>query len=503
MAEKVRDPVEGPVEPRKGEGPLRFGIFVVAYNAVTTLRKVLDRIPKEAWDAVAEVFVFDDASQDDTELLGQGYKALRGTDKLKIYRNEFNLGYGGNQKKGYDYAAEQGFDYVILLHGDGQYAPELIPQFLKVATERRPAAVFGSRMMSPGAARKGGMPLYKFVGNRILTTAENLLLGSRLSEFHSGYRMYSVEALRKLHYSAYTDGFHFDTQVIVELIHRGLEIVEIPIPTYYGKEICYVNGLRYARDVMLSVLGYRLYSAGLVRCDWIGEKGTPARRYPPKLSPLSSHMRVARMVPAGARVLDVGAEGNYAKSLKEKGCEVVGINDRAPDTETASQYERFLIREIDQEGLPNPSEVGRFDCVVLADVLEHLRSAPVVLSAVKDLLAEHGTIIASTGNVAHWYVRLGLLMGRFNYRDRGILDQTHVRLYTRKTFRRLIEGQGYGILQCKISPIPFELLAGRGRLTRAFWKAVEYAYYALARLWPTLFAYQFVLLARPERRGAA
>ena len=347
------------------------------------------------------------------------------------------------------------------------------------------------------------MPLYKFVGNRILTTAENLLLGSRLSEFHSGYRMYSVEALRKLHYSAYTDGFHFDTQVIVELIHRGLEIVEIPIPTYYGKEICYVNGMRYARDVMLSVLGYRLYSAGLVRCDWIGEKGTPARRYPPKLSPLSSHMRVARMVPAGARVLDVGAEGNYAKSLKEKGCEVVGINDRAPDTETASQYERFLIREIDQEGLPNPSEVGRFDCVVLADVLEHLRSAPVVLSAVKDLLAEHGTIIASTGNVAHWYVRLGLLMGRFNYRDRGILDQTHVRLYTRKTFRRLIEGQGYGILQCKISPIPFELLAGRGRLTRAFWKAAEYAYYALARLWPTLFAYQFVLLARPERRGAA
>jgi glycosyltransferase involved in cell wall biosynthesis len=480
-------------------GELRFAVFIVAYNAVTTLRKVLDRIPVEAWNNVEEVYVFDDASQDDTELLGLGYKSTRGIDKLKIYRNEYNLGYGGNQKKGYAYAIEKGFDYVILLHGDGQYAPEVIPEFIAMAKAHRPAAVFGSRMLIPGDARKGGMPFYKFIGNRILTVAENFMLGSRLSEFHSGYRMYSVEALRKLHFQAYTDDFHFDTQIIVELIHHGFDIREIPIPTYYGKEICYVNGMKYAKDVALSVLQYKLYSAGLLSCDWIGGEPGAQRRYRPKRGPFSSHMRITRLVPANSRVLDVGAEGNYVSALLEKGCRVYGINDRHPGGEIARLYEEYLVRDLDIDGLPSASDVGHFDCVILADVLEHLRTAPAALSAAKSLLTAHGIVVASTGNVANWWIRLNLLFGRFNYGKRGILDESHVRLYTRKTFRRLLEEQGFVIVTSKVTPIPFELLAGPGRFSRRFWPALEYIYYGFARVWPALFAYQFVLVGRPAR----
>jgi len=480
--------------------PVRFAVLVVAYNAVTTLTKVLDGIPESAWKRIEEVYVFDDASEDETALLGQGYKTTRGIEKLKIYRNPFNLGYGGNQKKGYDYAAEKGYDYVILLHGDGQYAPEMIPEFIDAAQKTRPAAVFGSRMINRGQARKGGMPLYKYVGNKILTVAENALLGSCLSEFHSGYRMYSVAALKKLHYAAYTDDFHFDTQIIVELLHQGMEIVEIPIPTYYGEEICYVDGMRYARDVMLSVLRYKLFSLGILSCDWIGERGAPPRRYPPKTSPLSSHMRVARMVPAGGRVLDVGAEGNYAELLRGKGCEVVGLNDRPAGAEIESQYASYHVRDPDWDELPTVDEMGRFDCIVMADVLEHLRSAPAVLSSARALLKPHGVLIASTGNVAHWYVRIGLLFGQFNYRRRGILDESHVRLFTRKTFRRLFLAQGYRILHRKVTPIPFELLTGKGRFTKGFWMAVEYVYYVAARIWPGMFAYQFVLMVAPDRK---
>lgn len=479
--------------------PLRFAVLIVAYNAVTTLRKVLDRIPEQTWDRLEEVYVFDDASQDDTALLGQGYKTARGIDKLKIYRNPCNLGYGGNQKKGYEYAVEKGFDYVILLHGDGQYAPELIQDFIATAEARRPAAVFGSRMMNRGQARKGGMPIYKYVGNKILTTAENMLLGSSLSEFHSGYRMYSVAALKRIHYTAYTDDFHFDTQVIVELLHQGMDIVEIPIPTYYGDEICYVDGLRYARDVMLSVLRYKLFSLGLVSCDWIGEGQVAPRRYPVKSSPLSSHSRVARMVPSGARVLDVGAEGNYVERLRSKGCEVVGLNDRPAGESIESHYVAYHVRDLDADGLPTAAETGLFDCIVMADVLEHLRHAPEILSSAKGLLAPHGSVIASTGNVAHWYVRLGLLFGQFNYRRRGILDESHVRLFTRKTFRKLFQAQGYRILHRKVTPIPFELLSGDGRVIRAFWKMTEYLYYIAAKIWPTLFAYQFVFMAVPQK----
>jgi glycosyltransferase involved in cell wall biosynthesis len=485
-----------------GERDLRFAIFVVAYNAVTTLRKVLDRIPKEAWDAVEEVLVFDDASQDDTEMLGQGYKASRGVEKLKIYRNESNLGYGGNQKKGYAYAIEKGYDFILLLHGDGQYAPEMIPQFIAQARQRRPAAIFGSRMMGPGAARGGGMPLYKFAGNKILTGVENFLLGTHLSEFHSGYRMYSVEALKHLHFNAYTNDFHFDTQIIVELVHHGFEIMEIPIPTYYGDEICYVNGLKYAKDVVASVLRYRLYSAGLVRCDWCDPESARTR-YPAKRSPLSSHRRVAQLVPAGSKVLDLGAEGSCLAELKGKGCIVTGVNLWAPPAEIVGAYDHFLVRDLDAKGLPGVKEVGKFDIVLMADSLEHLKSASSILSEAKDLLTERGAVIASTGNVANWTIRLGLFFGRFSYHQRGILDETHVHLYTRRMFRALLEREGYRLVRGKVTPIPFELFAGKGAITRKFWSAIEYSYYFLAKIWPTMFAYQFIFVVLPARGSVA
>lgn len=209
-----------------------------------------------------------------------------------------------------------------------------------------------------------------------------------------------------------------------------------------------------------------------------------------------------RLVPARSRVLDVGAEGNYVEALASKGCEVVGVNDRDPGPGITAHYAGYHVADLDREPLPAAEALGRFDCVVMADVLEHLRSAPLLLASAKGLLAEGGRIIASTGNVANWTVRLSLLLGRFTYRQRGILDESHVHLYTRRSFRRLFAAQGYAIVRSKVTPIPFELFAGQGAFSRAFWKAVELAYYPFARLWPSLFAYQFILVAVPARRKA-
>src|SRR4029077_13923165 len=124
-------------------------------------------------------------------------------------------------------------------------------------------AVFGSRMMTPGAALAGGMPLYKYLGNRVLTNAENALLGTSLSEFHSGYRVYSCHALKQIPFQKNTHDFHFDTQIIIQFHAAGFRIVEKPIPTYYGDEICRVNGIKYAKDVVKSVLEYELHELGL------------------------------------------------------------------------------------------------------------------------------------------------------------------------------------------------------------------------------------------------
>jgi glycosyltransferase involved in cell wall biosynthesis len=236
----------------------RIGIFIIAYNAVNHLRDTLARIPADVYEMVEEIFVIDDCSEDNSYYAALGYKAEAGLHKLTVHRNEKNQGYGGNQKVGYRYAIERGFDIVALVHGDGQYAPEVLATLLRPLIDDEAEMVFGSRMSRPFDALKGGMPLYKFVGNRILTWLQNRFSGLRLSEFHSGYRLYSVKALKVIPFESFTNTWHFDTQIIYALAERKFRIVERPIPTYYGDEICRVNGIPYAFRCIATSIHYFL-----------------------------------------------------------------------------------------------------------------------------------------------------------------------------------------------------------------------------------------------------
>ena len=240
-------------------------IFIVAYNAERTIEEVLHRIPAELRDFDTEILVIDDSSTDATfERAHEMERAANLPFPLTVLFNPVNLGYGGNQKVGFRYAIRNQFDVVALVHGDGQYAPERLPDLLAPLLSGDADAVFGSRMMKKREALRGGMPLYKYLGNRILTTAQNWLLGSDLSEFHSGYRVYSVAALAKIPFERNTDQFHFDTEIIIQLIRAGMRITELPIPTYYGDEICRVDGLKYAKDVMRATLLSRVQDLGLL-----------------------------------------------------------------------------------------------------------------------------------------------------------------------------------------------------------------------------------------------
>src|SRR5712692_8978336 len=213
----------------------RIGILIVTYNAITTLPKVLKRITPNVWNNVEEIAVFDDASQDATFELVVGLKILRWLPKLHVLHHPRNLGYGGNQKAGYRYFIEKGFDIVVLLHGDGQYAPEILSHMYAPIVRGEAQAVFGSRMMRDyGGPLKGGMPFYKYVGNRVLTTFENHALGLGLTEFHSGYRAYDLHALQKIDLENMTSDFHFDTEIIIKLHHQKYRIHEVPVPTFYG-----------------------------------------------------------------------------------------------------------------------------------------------------------------------------------------------------------------------------------------------------------------------------
>src|SRR6266576_4417321 len=206
----------------------RVLVFVVAYNAERTIESVLSRIPASlSEDYEVEILAIDDASRDRTFEIGHQVKAAGSlTLPLTVLFNPINQGYGGNQKIGYHYAIKNKFDFVALIHGDGQYAPEALPELLKPLGEGIADAVFGSRMLSRGAAREGGMPLYKFVGNRMLSWFQNRLLRTNLSEFHSGYRIYSVAALKQLPFDRNTDDFHFDTEIILQFFKAGMRIRE-------------------------------------------------------------------------------------------------------------------------------------------------------------------------------------------------------------------------------------------------------------------------------------
>ena len=227
----------------------RLLLLIVAYNAESTLCQVLDRIPAEVLTSYdCEVLVIDDASTDGTFERGRSYGQQRPDLPLTVLCNEENQGYGGNQKVGYLYAVEEGFDIVALIHGDGQYAPEELPMLLAPIVEDRADAVFGSRMLTRGAARRGGMPLYKFVGNKILSRVQNVLSAAQLSEWHSGYRIYRVSELGPTAVPQNnSNGFSFDTEIITQLLSAGSRIAELPIPTYYGDEICRVDGLFVTR----------------------------------------------------------------------------------------------------------------------------------------------------------------------------------------------------------------------------------------------------------------
>ncbi|CAG1022265.1 partial Polyprenol monophosphomannose synthase, partial [Patescibacteria group bacterium] len=242
----------------------RILIFVVAYEAQATLEKVLHRIPEGIFHYDTEILVIDDSSKDKTFEVGVKYSENKNKYPVTILYNEENQGYGGNQKLGYSYAIKNKFDIVVLLHGDGQYAPECIPALIEPLLDNSADAVFGSRMLTKGAARKGGMPLYKFIGNKILTKIQNFLLKTNFSEFHSGFRVYSVAALSQIPFQYNSNNFHFDTEIIIQLLAGNFTMKEVPIPTYYGDEICRVDGIKYAKNVIMTTLLSRFHAVNLL-----------------------------------------------------------------------------------------------------------------------------------------------------------------------------------------------------------------------------------------------
>jgi glycosyltransferase involved in cell wall biosynthesis len=474
----------------------RLLIFIVAYFAERTIEKVVRRVPVNLLDTYdVEILIIDDSSQDET--FAKAVNTARQKNipfKLTVLYNPLNQGYGGNQKIGYHYAIANGFDFVALLHGDGQYAPEMLGTLAEPLRQGEADAVFGSRMLVPKNALRGGMPLYKYFGNRILTATQNRLLRIRLSEFHSGYRVYSVSAIKAIPFERNSNAFHFDTEIIIQLVIAGKRIKELPIPTYYGDEICRVNGLKYAFDVVKVSLQAWFQRINLFydrRFDCAPQQD--GRRYPSKLEFASTHSRVIELVSEGAQVLDLGSGmGAVGAALKEmKGCVVTGCDiERGALT---GAFDNFFLADLNK-GIPEiPGK--RFDYILALDVIEHLAAPEDFLDQLRALAARTGAqVILTTGNIGFIVMRISLLLGRFEYGKRGILDITHTRLFTFNTLRRAMRAAGFEIQRSEGVVVPFPFIFGPTRLSKIALAVNR----ALVRLRPTLFGFQIFIVARPR-----
>ena len=242
----------------------RIVVVMPAYNAEKTLRTAYEEV--KAQGIADSIIVVDDCSQDGTEAVasrlreeGRG-KREEGVEPQLIYkRHERNRGYGGNQKSCYDLALKEGADIVVMVHPDCQYTPKLLVPMAAMIAEGLHPCVLASRILG-GYALKGGMPLWKYLNNRWLTAAMNLLFGSKLSEFHTGYRAFSAELIRKLPLEKNTDDFAFDAQMLAEILWTGATIGEVSCPTVYTPEASSINfrrSVKYGFGCLAAALKFR------------------------------------------------------------------------------------------------------------------------------------------------------------------------------------------------------------------------------------------------------
>lgn len=243
----------------------RIGVAILAYEAASTILDVLDGVDAVMGDAASSVLVADDGSSDATYATAQDWAEHR--EHVEVHRNPRNLGYGGNQKVVFEWALDQQVDLLLVMHGDRQHLPSDVPALLAPLISGDADAVFGSRTLVPGAARKGGMPIHRFAANRALTTIQNHITGARFSEWHSGFRAYRLAAVERVDVAALPDTFTFDCAMTLALLDTGARIVEVPCTTRYADEVSRVQLFRYGVAVIFQPIIHRVRRRSSQRRD--------------------------------------------------------------------------------------------------------------------------------------------------------------------------------------------------------------------------------------------
>lgn len=478
-----------------GDAAPRFALFLCDCSNADAVRKTLSRIPDELGDWFEEVVIMLDRPAGGSMFAARDLQTGSRLE-LRFHRPPRDSGFGAVRKAAFEYALLKGFDQVIIMRGDATHPPEMLPEMIQSALSDPARFVLATRLRRIDAMSFHRLP------HRLSTFIQNRILGMRLRDYRASFRLYPSEALARIPFQLNADDAQFDVEIILQLRALGIPIHEAPLNDRFANhnentDSADTSDASDASDVAQDALacataiGYRLHQVHLTRNGrYLVDRDI---HYTLKRSRTGSHVQIVSAISEGSTVLDLGcSNGLLARPLLEKNVRVTGV-DAGPGQRLSKELANYYQHDLE---LPLDLPYGRvFDYVVCADVIEHLKNRSQLLRGARRYLKPDGKLIISTPNIALWFYRMSLMVGRFEYGPRGVLDETHVHFYTGSTFRREVEKAGFTVLRQRATSLPFEVVfesTGRSRLVRS----LEFIYHSMAQLWPSMFAYQHILEAQ-------
>ena len=460
----------------------RIALCVFDCSRPQSLESLLASLPEAASVGLSEILVVHERSaawpaEIEAEL-ARGFRV-----PLRFHRNPRDYAYGDARKAAFEYAIARGFSHVICLRAEQRHPVDALPELLNYAA-RHPADLIIAARPSTGPESSD---------RRLGTGLHERILKLGLRDYQSSYRIYPMAALRVLPFQLNADDRTFDTELLIQCRGLGVGIQEMSADRGWNEWDSLGDRLRGVYRSAAASFGYRLHQLHVTRRgQYMIDHDV---QYTLKYSSTGSHMQIVDAIRPNTLVLDLGcSQGLLARPLLEKSVKVTGV-DMQPASEVTSELSEYFQRDLEE---PCELPLGRvFDYVVVADVVEHVKNRTQLIRSARRYLKEGGRLIISTGNIALWFYRLSLVVGRFEYGPRGILDRTHVHLYTRDTFRREVERAGFHVLEERCTSLPFEVVFES--TGRSVWvQRIARVYHLMARMWPELFAYQFILEAEIE-----
>lgn len=444
-----------------------------------------------------------------------GYATTTDVDDLRHLADEFGIPvtvlgvrqpgarYGAIQKIAFGWAIDQQFDVAAVVHASGHFPLRALDQMIGPIGRKEAGAVFARRVRDVGNLRRD-ISWWKAAGNRYLCSVINRIVGHPADEWLCPFRAYSTAVLRSMPFLNNSDSHVFDLEMLVGCVELHEQLEEVPVPVVPDRAFGLADCVRLARDSIVAALRYRFHKMGF----GTGSTAFNSLAYEVKTEENSSHDSLLRwlneFVPG--RVLDVGcSDGYFGHLLEQMGHTVTGVDMQAsPGIE--ERISHFVLANL-EEGLSTHFEEGSFDIVVLADVLEHVRSPGTLLRGARVILAPGGSILVSIPNIGHWYGRLKVGLGLFSYDRRGLFDSGHLRFFTRVNFQRIAAVEQLEIVRFQATSTPIvnvlsrgmrssEQGSGRDVFGRWFSKVIAAVSARAIRLWPTLFGYQLLFELR-------